>query len=318
MKVAAIQLEPVVGDVAENLRRSEALGDEAGRAGADWILLPEFFTTGMGFLNRMADTALPPGGPALNLLRRLATRHHAVVGGSFICRDADGHNRNAFFLVGSDGQTLGRHDKDVPTMWENCFYIGGGDDGVINAGELTAGAAVCWEFMRTQTVRRLRGRVDLIVGGSAWWSIPPWPPQRLFRRLEDNNAHTAARIAPAMARAVGAPVIHSALSGPVACRLPLTPITYRGWFQGGAVICDEHGNVLTRRERDEGAGVVIADLAPGRSQPSSQTPNRYWLHHRGTIPAALWAYQNPHGRRWYRRHTAGRPTADRLDPILGP
>jgi hypothetical protein len=41
---------------------------------------------------------------------------------------------------------------------------------VIDADVLTVGAAMYWKSMRTQTVRRLRGRVDLIVVGSrpAW------------------------------------------------------------------------------------------------------------------------------------------------------
>ena len=202
IRIAAVQLEPAVGDVAENLRRCRALGDEAGAAGAEWIILPEFFTTGMGFLDAIADAALPPDGAGTQLLRELAARHRAVVGGSFICRDEDGQNRNAWFLVAPDGRVLGRHDKDIPTMWENCFYIGGSDNGVIDADDIAVGAAVCWEFMRTQTVRRLRDRVDLIVGGSAWWSIPRWPPAALTRRLEAANARTAAAIAPAMARAV--------------------------------------------------------------------------------------------------------------------
>jgi Carbon-nitrogen hydrolase len=46
MKVAAIQLEPVIGDVEANLASCERLADEAGAAGAEWILLPEFFTAG--------------------------------------------------------------------------------------------------------------------------------------------------------------------------------------------------------------------------------------------------------------------------------
>jgi len=224
MRMAVVQLEAVMADVAENLRRCEALGDEAGAAGADWIVLPEFFTTGMGFDDAMASCALPPDGAGLRLLRTLAVRHAATTGGSFICRDNDGHNRNAFFLVGPDGALLGRHDKDLPTMWENCLYVGGHDDGVIAAGDgITAGAAVCWEFMRTQTAQRLRGHVDLIVGGSAWWSIPEWPPRPVARRLEARNARTAAGIAQAMARAVGAPVAHAAHCGPVSCALPATP-----------------------------------------------------------------------------------------------
>jgi predicted amidohydrolase len=116
------------------------------------------------------------------LLRDLARRHGATVGGSFLCRDRDGEARNAFLLSGPDGRILGRHDKDLPTMVENCLYIGGEDDGVIDAGELRVGAALCWEFMRTQTARRLRGQVDVVVGGSLWLSIPPWPPRASMAR----------------------------------------------------------------------------------------------------------------------------------------
>src|SRR5699024_5096143 len=214
MRVAAAQLEPRIGDVGENLRRCRELGDRAGAAGAEWIVLPEFFTTGMGFRDRVADAALPIDGAGTELLRDLAVRHGAVTAGSFVCRDEDGHNRNAWLLVAADGSVLGRHDKDVPTMWENCFYTGGTDDGVLDGGEHTVGAAMCWEFMRSRTARRLRGRVDLVVGGSAWWSVPQWPPRRVTRRLEAANARTAATVAPAMARAVGAGVVHASLCGP--------------------------------------------------------------------------------------------------------
>ncbi|HTA05214.1 MAG TPA: carbon-nitrogen hydrolase family protein, partial [Solirubrobacteraceae bacterium] len=100
MKVAAIQLEPVIGDVDANLASCERLADEAGTAGAEWILLPEFFTTGMGFHPELADKSLSPDGPACDLLLRLADRHGAKVGGSFLCRDDDGEVRNAFFLAG--------------------------------------------------------------------------------------------------------------------------------------------------------------------------------------------------------------------------
>jgi predicted amidohydrolase len=315
MRVAAIQLAPAIADVAENLRRCEELADQA--AGAEWIILPEFFSTGMGFVDAMADAAVPADGPALDLLMRLATRHRATVGGSFICRDEDGHNRNAFFLVGPAGDVLGRHDKDLPTMWENCFYIGGSDDGVMETPDgITAGAAVCWEFMRTQTVRRLAGRVDLVVGGSGWWSIPPWPPSAVFRRLEASNARTAAQIAPAMARAVGAPVVHAAHCGPLECDLPWTPIRYRGHFQGESVICSADGTVLARRANRQGPGVIMADIEPGRTAPTASIPDRFWMHRRGAVPALLWNYQRAHGRRWYARHALGRPTADLRDPTL--
>src|SRR5919206_233414 len=148
-----------------------------------------------------------------------------------LARHAAREGRNAFLLAGPDGDLLGRHDKDLPTMWENALYVGGSDDGVIEAGPFTVGAAVCWEFMRAQTARRLRGRVDVVVGGSGWWSIPAWPPRAVTRRLEAANARTAALVAERFARLVGAPVVHAAHAGELECPLPWTPFAYRGRFQ---------------------------------------------------------------------------------------
>ena len=50
--------------------------------------------------------------------------------------------------------------EDLPTMWENAFYVGGHDDGRIAIGATDVGVALCWELMRAQTARRLRGQVD--------------------------------------------------------------------------------------------------------------------------------------------------------------
>lgn len=319
IRIAAVQLEPAIGDVAENLRRCRVLADEAGAAGAQWIVLPEFFTTGMAFDARIADAALPPDGAGMQLLQELAGRHGAVVGGSFICRDADGNNRNGWFLVAPDGRVLGRHDKDLPTMWENCFYVGGEDDGVLDADGIPVGAAVCWELIRTATVRRLRGRVDLLVGGSAWWSIPLRPPCSLSERLEAANARTATSAAPEMARALGAPVAHAAHCGRFSCPMPLLPgLTYRGRFQGGTCIVDARGGVLAWRGAEDGPGVVVADVEPGALAPTLDPGPGFWLHRRGAIPAAAWTYQRAHGRRWYRRRALGRPPERRTLDELAP
>jgi len=311
MRVAAIQLEARFADVEANLETCERLADDAGREGAECIVLPEFFTTGVGFDERLADAALAPDGAATALLRDLARRHGALVGGSFLCRDSDLEVRNAFLVVTPDGEIAGRHDKDLPTMWENALYVGGSDDGVIEAGEITVGAAVCWELMRTQTVRRLRNRIDLALTGSGWWSMSSnWPPRGLWRRLERGNHARALRAAEAFALYVGAPVVHAAHAGPLQCEMPWVPLPYRGRFEGGAIVSDAEGRVLARRDRDEGSGFAIAEVEPGRRQPLRQPPDRFWLHDRGPVAAFTWNYQRLHGRRWYSDHVAGRPARE--------
>jgi predicted amidohydrolase len=306
--VAAIQLEPKIADVAANLEVCERLADGAAHAGADWIVLPEFFTTGIAFDPELGRAALAPDGAAVQMLRAVARRHGVTIGGSFLCRDEDGDARNAFVLVLPDGSVAGRHDKDLPTMWENSFYVGGSDDGIIDAGGLTAGVALCWELMRTQTVRRLQGRVDLVVGGSGWWSIPRWPPIALSLRIERRNARLASTVAERFARFVGAPVVHAANAGPIECDLPAMPgVRYRGVLEGGAVIADADGRVLARRTRREGQGFAIAEVAPRRIAPLDEAPDRFWLHRRQLTATAFWHAHRLHGRRYYARRGAGLP-----------
>ncbi len=307
IRMAAVQIVAELGDVDSNLEACRRQADAAAAQGAQWIALPEFFSTGVAYVPSLAHSAAPPDGAPAQLLRDLARRHGVHVGGSALVRDADGHVRNAFLLAGPDGELLGRHDKDLPTMWENALYTGGTDPGLIEAEGRTVGVALCWEMLRSQTVARLRGRVDLVLGGSGWWSVPPWP---FMRGVEPRNSQRATLAPSVFARHVGAPFAHGAHAGPVTCPFPATPITYRGHFEGGAQVCDAQGEVLAFRAREEGEGIAIADVTPGRTEGVA-AGNGFWFQRRGAVAAAVWAYQGMHGRRAYRRsdrQSGPRPT----------
>ena len=303
MRVAAVQLEVALGDVDANLAECERLTRAAARDGAELVGLPEFFSTGAAFHPAVVDGIRPADGEPARMLRRVARQEGIFLGGSFLARDPDGDVRNAYLLVGPDGEVRGRHDKDLPTMWENALYVGGSDDGVIDAGPFTAGVSVCWEFMRTRTVRRLQGKVDLVVGGSNWWSIPRWGLPPLADRWQRENAAVAVRAPSTFGRLVGAPVVHAAIAGRFSCPMPDLPgVTYRGHFQGGALIADPDGGVLALRRGEEGSGYAIADVEAGRVPPREPVPGRYWLHRRVPVAALAWTTQRLHGRRWYRRN----------------
>jgi predicted amidohydrolase len=291
--------ETIVGDVDANLEGCERLANQAAREGAQWILLPEFFTTGMGFVPKLAECALLADGPATALLCKLATRHGANVGGSFLCRDNDGHVRNAFFLATPQG-IVGCHNKDLPTMWENCFYVGGDDDGLIRVGDLNVGIALCLEFNRTQTVRRLRSKVDMVVGGSCKWGGPEGFP---FYGYPQRQIERFSHWAPPFARLMGCPVVDANHCGRLRCSMPVFGLPYVTEFQGGAIICDASGQVLAHRTREEGAGVVVADIELSRKGAKRPIPDRFWILELDLVSEYLgWRLQNWHGKRWYGRH----------------
>lgn len=113
------------------------------------------------FLNEQRVEAIQNiDGTAVSFMRDFSAKHQVVLGGSFLCRLSDGSVRNRYQCY-ANGSLLGRHDKDLPTMWGNYFYEGGdsNDSGIIGTYDNThIGAAVCWEFMRTMAARRLRNQ----------------------------------------------------------------------------------------------------------------------------------------------------------------
>ncbi len=309
LQVAAVQTRARLGAWEENLETALGLAGEAFAAGAEWVILPEFFTTAVGFHTVMLGAVEPLEGRTLGALRELAGRYGGVVGGSFIAW-RDGRPRNTFVLVFPGGSYLA-HDKDQPTMWENCWYEGGSDDGVLTTPAGPVGAALCWELIRTRTVRRLRGRVDLVVGGSCWWTLPerrlPGFPPELHRRNVSIMEATPGRFA----RLVGAPVVHAAHAGKLEGRLPLVPgFPYASHFLGETQIVDASGEILARMRHEDGEGFVTAAVDPGRAVPSEEVPGGFWIPDLPVQFRLLWHLQNLHGRcyrrlrthPWRRRH----------------
>ena len=111
-----------LANVDANLEQAERLTRQAFERGARWVILPEFFASGLAFHPDMAKAVRAIDGAPAQLLRQLAREGQAYVGGSFLAwRDANAYN--SFLLALPDGTTL-RHEKDYPTLWENCYYLG--------------------------------------------------------------------------------------------------------------------------------------------------------------------------------------------------
>jgi predicted amidohydrolase len=319
MRVAAIQMQAGLGEVDLNLERAERLAGQAAGEGAEWVILPEFFTTAMAFDERMFGTARPIDGEPAQLLARLASEHGIVVGGSFLAAHPDGQIRNTFVLAGPDG-VLGSHDKDLPTMWENCWYEPGHDDGVIDSPAGPVGAAVCWELIRSQTARRLRGRVRMVVGGSCWWDVAEnLPGQRLWQVVQRQNVELCRRTVPKLARLLGVPIVHANWCGEIDGRWALGTRYVSRYVQEASIV-DATGRILARRGAGEGPGVITADVDLREPAPSGEIPRSFWLHRENRLPQwrLMWWFQNQHGRRYRRRTGAAKAPLQARQPAPSP
>jgi predicted amidohydrolase len=308
VKAAAIQIDAKLGDCSWNIKSCERLAAHAVNEGAKWIAVPELFNTGMAWEPALADAIETDEGPAATFLQNFSLKNEIVIGGSFLCRLSDGTVRNRY-LAFANGRLIGKHDKDLPTMWENAFYEEGDPDDTGELGSydgIRLGAAVCWEFMRTRTARRLQNKVDIIMGGSCWWSIPEIFPAWIRTGLEYRNSKNSITCLLETARIAGAPVIHAAHCGEFDCPSLCAPIPYRGHFEGNASIIDANGKIIALRTYQEGEGIVCANVSLVQNDISVQVPGRFWLKSRGLLPWYAWHVERWLGKRWYRNNVLGK------------
>ncbi len=276
LRAAAIQMAAELGNVEANLAQVEQLALAAMSQGAKLVILPEMFSSAMGFRDEVLKAIRPIDGAPLELMKSLARRGQATVGGSFLAQDGE-DVYNAFFLVSPDGSVY-RHDKDIPTYWENCYYVGGTDDGILETDIGAVGVGLCWELIRSKTALRLRDKVSLLVGGSCWWTLsdeyPDDHPQRYLNLMMLKEA------APRMARLLGVPCVHGSHAGRfTAFAEPDLPnVEFRSQFLGETMIVDGEGTVLASLDGEAGAGFVTAEIGlPTKPIPTEEIPDGFWL-----------------------------------------
>lgn len=304
-KVAAVQMQGRVAEVAYNLAHVRELLDEAVRHKPQVVVLPEFFTTSIVQDARLWRCSLEADNPALDLLKAFAQDHQLLVGGSYLeKRGRDVYN--CYVLVRPDGSVT-RHDKDLPTMIENAYYTGGTDDGVHSTPLGRVGTAVCWETIRTQTVKRLAGHVDFLMTGSHWWAPPrDWVLLKRFLHEMDGMNRRIMRDTPArFARLLGVANLHAAHAGTLSGKIPALPAGWSGlpfnsYLVGETQIVDNQGKVLARMSAEEGAGVICADVDLTPAPPTEVLPARFWIPDLPLRFKFFWHQQNWSAKGLYR------------------
>jgi len=246
MKIAALQMVSTP-DVARNLDTAAGLIDEAARAGARLVALPEYFCLlGRHDRDKLAVAEADGDGPIQQMLADAARRAGVwVVGGTLPLRSAQPERvRNACCVYRPDGRRAARYDKihlfaydNGREQYDEGRVLEAGDTPVaLDVDGWRVGLSVCYDLRFPELYRALmQPPCDLIcvpsafthTTGSAHWEL------LLRARAVENLCYV-------MAPAQGG--VHD---------------NGRRTF-GHSLVADPWGGVLACR--DEGAGIVLAEL----------------------------------------------------------
>ncbi|MET1078758.1 MAG: amidohydrolase [Pseudomonas sp.] len=127
LRLALVQSTLAWHDPAANHRHLQALLEQA--RGADLVILPEMFST--GFSMESAELAEPEDGPSTRWLLEQARRLDAVVTGSLIIRDRDGHCRNRLVWARPDGSQAHYDKRHLFRMAGEHHHYSAGDEQVL-------------------------------------------------------------------------------------------------------------------------------------------------------------------------------------------
>ena len=181
VRIACIQMQPVIGKVEDNVAHSLGLINRAVERGAKLVVLPELSNTGYMFQSREEAFALSepiPDGPTVKAWSEIAAKHklHLVAG---IC-ERDGNKLfNSAVLIGPSGY-IGTFRK-VHLWNEENLYFEPGDLGfpVFHTAIGRIGMAICYDgwFPETYRLAALQG-ADIVCVPTNWVPIPGQAPGR--------------------------------------------------------------------------------------------------------------------------------------------
>jgi predicted amidohydrolase len=243
--VAALQIDPQIGEVEANLERIERAVTDAADAGATLAVAPEAAVTGYAFasLDEARPVARQASAVAADRLADIAARTgvHLVCG----TLEAEGDEvRNAALIIAADGRRWVYRKLHLPFLGVDRFVTPGEDPPfTVELGPLRLGVIICYDlrFPEAARVCALEG-ADVIALPTNWPVGVEFHPE-LFApaRAAENHCYLIA------ADRVG---------------------TERGTtFLGRSTIIDYDGRRLADAGADE-EEILLAEIDPEAARPT--------------------------------------------------
>lgn len=193
-KLAAIQTDCTVGDVAANLDQALGLLAEAASQDVQVAVLPECFSTGLA--DNLAEIAEPvPGPTSAALCSAAAEGSMCIIAG--VAEKTDAGIANSALVISPEGELVAVYHKRFLYMAEAEAFTRGDEGLTVDLGPVRAGITICYDYMFPEYTRALvNAGAGLIAHSTAWvttdlceqWGYDAaqmYPAQSMTRAVEN-------------------------------------------------------------------------------------------------------------------------------------
>lgn len=173
-KVALIQMEVALGDVAANRQKALAMIEEGLRQGAKLFVLPEMWTTGYK-LDEIHALGEPESGPTVSMLCNVAREHGVEIIAGSIAETAGDKVYNTAYAIKANGDVVAKYRKMhlIGLMSEDRYITSGRDKCLFDMSFGRAGLIICYDLRFLELPRALA-----LAGCQALFVPAEWPSIR--------------------------------------------------------------------------------------------------------------------------------------------
>jgi predicted amidohydrolase len=164
MKIAALQMQAVSGDIEANLDRIAAAASQAGAKGASLLIAPELAVTGYGAGDRFAELASTLDGTVSKRLDAIASDSGVAVVAGFAEQAESAVFNSALFTDGAGNRAIYRKSHLYGPYERSHFRAEAPASVLVTHRGLKLGMLICYDVEFPENVRRLaKAGADLVV-----------------------------------------------------------------------------------------------------------------------------------------------------------
>jgi len=155
MRIAALQMQSIPGDVPANLARVERAAVDAAEAGAKLLITPELCITGYGAGDAITALAQPQEGSQVRALQAISSTNRIAIVAGFAEQDGVDIYNSAAFIDGQNTPAIYRKSHLYGGYERSLFKPGMPVNCIVELGGLRLGMLICYDVEFPENVRRL-------------------------------------------------------------------------------------------------------------------------------------------------------------------